>query len=108
MIEDDADTREVLQMSLEAVGHQVTVAADGPTGVALAAAMRPEVVLVDLGLPGVDGFEVARRIRAALGTGVRLIALTGSEDRERSAAAGFDGHLMKPVGADDIVALLAR
>jgi CheY-like chemotaxis protein len=51
---------------------------------------------------------VARRIRAALGTGVRLIALTGSEDRERSAAAGFDGHLMKPVGADDIVALLAR
>jgi two-component system, sensor histidine kinase len=110
VIEDDADAREVLQMSLEAEGHRVTVAADGAEGLAAAAATRPEVVLVDLGLPGLDGLEVARRLREALGPQVRLIALTGygrSEDRARTAAAGFDDHLTKPLGADAILALLA-
>jgi two-component system, sensor histidine kinase len=109
VIEDDADAREVLQIGLEAQGHQVMVAADGIEGIALATATRPEVVVVDLGLPGLDGLEVAPRLREVLGPGVRLIALTGygrSEDRERTAAAGFDDHIMKPVGADGIVALL--
>jgi CheY-like chemotaxis protein len=110
MIEDDADTREVLQLSLEAEGQRVAVAADGAEGLALAATTRPDVVLVDLGLPGLDGFEVARRIRDVLGDEVRLIALTGhgrSEDRRRTAAAGFDAHLLKPIGVGDILALLA-
>jgi len=108
MIEDDADAREVLQISLEAEGQLVRVAANGDDGIALAAATRPDVVFIDLGLPGLDGFEVARRLRALLGTTVRLIALTGrTEDREATAAAGFDGHLLKPVGADAIIALLA-
>jgi CheY-like chemotaxis protein len=109
VIEDDADAREVLQMGLEAQGHHVTVAADGVEGIALATATRPEVVVVDLGLPGLDGLEVAPRLRELLGPGVRLIALTGygrSEDRERTAAAGFDDHITKPVGADGILALL--
>ncbi|PYM23517.1 MAG: hypothetical protein DMD78_11650 [Candidatus Rokuibacteriota bacterium] len=110
IIEDDDDAREVLQMSLEAEGQSVRVAANGDDGIALAAASRPDVVFIDLGLPGLDGFEVARRLRALLGTSVRLIALTGhgrTEDREATAAAGFDGHLMKPIGADAIIALLA-
>ena len=110
IIEDDADTREVLQISLEAEGQPVAVAADGVEGLAAAAALRPDVVFVDLKLPGLDGFEVARRLRLLLGPGVRLIALTGfgrSEDLAATAAAGFDGHLTKPVGADAILALLA-
>ena len=109
LIEDDADAREVLQMSLEAEGHDVVVAADGAEGLSVAAATRPEVVLVDLGLPGLDGLEVARRLRDTLGPGSRLIALTGhgrSEDRERTAAAGFDDHLTKPLGGKAIAALL--
>ena len=110
LIEDDADVREVLQLSLEAQGQRVVVAADGAEGLALAATLRPDVVLMDLKLPGLDGFEVAHRMRALLGPAVRLIALTGLgrvEDRTRTAAAGFDDHLTKPVNADAILALLA-
>jgi CheY-like chemotaxis protein len=110
LIEDDADSREVLKFSLEAEGQPVTVAADGAEALALAAALRPDVVLVDLKLPGFDGFEVARRLRLLLGSSVRLVALTGfgrQEDLAATAAAGFDGHLTKPVGADAILALLA-
>ncbi|TMQ25219.1 MAG: response regulator [Candidatus Rokuibacteriota bacterium] len=110
MIEDDADAREVLQFALEAEGLPVAMAADGAEGIALAATTRPDVVLVDLGLPGLDGYEVARRIRDTLGDRVRLIALTGygrSEDRQRTAEAGFDEHLLKPVDVDEILSLLS-
>jgi two-component system, sensor histidine kinase len=110
MIEDDADAREVLQLALEAEGLPVAMAADGAEGIALAATTRPDVVLVDLGLPGLDGCEVARRIRDTLGDQVRLIALTGygrSEDRQRTAEAGFDEHLLKPVDVDAILSLLS-
>lgn len=110
MIEDDDDAREVLQFALEAEGQAVAVAADGAEGIALATRTRPDVVLVDLGLPGLDGYEVARRIRDALGTNVRLVALTGygrSEDRRRTAEAGFDEHLTKPVGVEAILSLLS-
>jgi two-component system CheB/CheR fusion protein len=109
MIEDDADAREVLQLALEAGGQAVAVAADGTEGLALATATRPDVVLVDLGLPGLDGYEVGRQLRDALGIDVRLIAVTGygrSEDRRRSAAAGFDEHLIKPVDVDALLSLL--
>jgi CheY-like chemotaxis protein len=110
IVEDDADVREVLQFSLEAEGQPVAVAADGAEALALAASLRPDVVFVDLQLPGLDGFEVARRLRGLLGRDVRLIALTGfgrRQDHDATAAAGFDGHLTKPVGADTILALLA-
>jgi two-component system, sensor histidine kinase len=75
-----------------------------------ALAAPPEAMLIDLGLPGRDGFEVARTIRAALGTGVRLIALTGygqPADRERALAAGFDAFLVKPATVDAVEAALA-
>ena len=110
LIEDDADAREVLQLSLEAEGQPVEVAANGAEGLALAAASRPDVVFLDLRLPGLDGFEVARRLREMLGPDARIFALTGfdrAEDRRATAAAGFDGHLTKPIGADTILAVLA-
>jgi len=89
---------------------EAAVAAYGAEGVALADTLRPDVVFVDLKLPDVDGFEVAQRLRALLGSSVRLVALTGfgrDADRAATAAAGFDGHLTKPVGADAILALIA-
>ena len=110
IIEDDADAREVLQLSLEAEGQPVEVAANGAEGLALAAASHPDVVFLDLRLPGLDGFEVARRLREMLGPDARIIALTGfdrAEDRRATASAGFDGHLTKPIGADTILAVLA-
>ena len=110
IIEDDADAREVLQFSLEIEGQPAAVAGTGAEGLALAATVRPDVVFVDLKLPDVDGFEVARLLRELLGPDVRLVALTGfgrPEDREATAAAGFDEHLTKPVSADTILALLA-
>jgi CheY-like chemotaxis protein len=110
IIEDDADVREVLQISLEAEGQPAMVAADGAEGLTLAASQRPDVVFVDLKLPGdLDGFAVAGRLRALLGPAARLIAVTGfgrAEDREATAAAGFDGHLTKPVTAETLLALL--
>jgi|GEM_PF-173086 len=101
LVEDDADTREALKTLLELSGHQVAVAADGGEAVAHAVANRPDVALVDIGLPEIDGNEVARRIRAQLGAGgIFLVALTGygGETEEALArAAGFDAHFTKPV-----------
>lgn len=105
IIEDNTDARETLALLLQMLGHRIETAATGPDGVRLALSARPQVVLVDLGLPGLDGFEVARRIRAALGESVRLIALTGyaqEEDRRRTLAAGFDAHLPKPVELEEL------
>jgi signal transduction histidine kinase len=101
IIEDNADVRRTLADSLLLSGHDVHEAADGSAGLEVAAAAHPEIVLIDIGLPDIDGYEVARRLRSAGGTGsARLIALTGyghAEDRQRSSNAGFDGHLTKPV-----------
>jgi CheY-like chemotaxis protein len=84
-------------------------AEDGPTGVRLALAVRPDVALVDIGLPGFDGYEVAREIRAALDGSVRLVALTGyglPEDAQRAKSAGFDEHVVKPVDEATLAKLL--
>jgi CheY-like chemotaxis protein len=101
LVEDDADTREALKTLLELSGHHVEVAADGGEAVAHAIANRPDVALVDIGLPEIDGNEVARRIRASLGaSGIFLVALTGyggDADEELARAAGFDAHFTKPV-----------
>jgi CheY-like chemotaxis protein len=101
LVEDDADTREALKTLLELNGHEVAVASNGGDAVAHAIEHRPEVALVDIGLPEMDGNEVARRIRAKLGTGgIFLVALTGyggEADIERARAAGFDAHFTKPV-----------
>jgi CheY-like chemotaxis protein len=103
VVEDDADSRRLMQRLLRLWGYDALAAEDGPAAVEAAVAHRPRVALVDLGLPGLDGYEVARQIRAALGGAVRLVALTGygePEDRDRTAAAGFDLHLVKPVHPD--------
>jgi signal transduction histidine kinase/ActR/RegA family two-component response regulator len=110
IVEDGDDNRESLQQLLEEEGHQVATAVDGAQGVECALSLRPEVALVDIGLPRLDGYEVARRIREAMGSDIFLIALTGygqPEDRARAAAAGFDVHLIKPVDVDALDRLLA-
>ncbi len=99
VVEDHEDSREMLKTLLEAEGHEVREASDGRMAVEQALSFQPDVVLLDVGLPVFDGFEAARRIRAAGGT-MRLVALTGygqAEDIARSRAAGFDEHLVKPI-----------
>ncbi len=111
VIEDNADARETLTVALALAGHQVHDAADGVEGMALAAAVTPDVVLIDIGLPGLDGYEVARRLRARPeGRTALLVALTGygrEEDRRRAEEAGFDAHLVKPADPARLLALLA-
>jgi signal transduction histidine kinase/CheY-like chemotaxis protein len=101
IVEDNEDARESLRLLLESLGHRVLAARDGSEGVLMALKHRPEVVLIDLGLPHLDGYEVARALRASPGgTTTLLIAVTGygqAEDRRRSQQAGFDAHLVKPV-----------
>jgi PAS domain S-box-containing protein len=110
VIEDNADTRDVLKFMLEVEGAHVDTAERGEEGVRAAAALHPDVILCDIGLPDIDGMEVARRIRAADGgEGVRLIALTGygqAEDVRQAMAAGFEAHLTKPINLDQLMALL--
>jgi CheY-like chemotaxis protein/anti-sigma regulatory factor (Ser/Thr protein kinase) len=100
VVEDNDDSRELLIALLRRAGHSVRDAGNGPAGVALALAEQPHVILIDIGLPGLDGYGVARRVRRALGRDVLLVALTGygqPEDRARALDAGFDVHLTKPV-----------
>lgn len=110
IVEDSDDNRESLQELLESQGHRVDTATDGEQGVERAIAVHPEVALVDIGLPRLDGYEVARRIRAAGGTDIFLVALTGygqPDDRRRTAAAGFDVHLTKPIKLSDLGEILS-
>jgi len=111
IVEDDHNVRKALRRMLELGGHRVEVAGDGPGAVDLALAAPPEVAFLDIGLPGFDGYEVGRRIRAALGSRVLLVAVTArgeAEDRRRSSDAGFDAHLVKPVSREDLTRLLGR
>ncbi len=108
LIEDNLDARQALRMLLETVGHEVHEASDGEAGVAAALRLAPDLVLVDIGLPRLDGYEVARRLKAA-NRNMRLIALTGygrDEDKKRSQEAGFDAHLLKPVSIDRLRVVL--
>jgi PAS domain S-box-containing protein/hemerythrin-like metal-binding protein len=112
VIEDNVDAGESLRDLLELMaGHEVHVATDGHAGVAAAREYKPDVVVCDLGLPGIDGYEVARRIRAnGAAAGARLVALSGyasAEDAARALQAGFDFHLAKPPSAERLLALVA-
>jgi signal transduction histidine kinase/ActR/RegA family two-component response regulator len=110
IIEDHADARSTLEQLLTLLGHRVEAVPDGVRGVEAALAGKPDVALIDLGLPGLDGLEVGRRLRAGLGASALLVALSGhaSEgDRRASLAAGFDAHLAKPVDLGALKALLA-
>jgi CheY-like chemotaxis protein len=113
LVEDNDDIRDALRAELEFDGHRVDAVRDGPRGVELALATVPQVALIDLELPGLDGYEVGRRIRAALGRRVFLVALTDDRyrqerDRRRSSEAGFDAHLVKPVSHEDLTRVLAQ
>ena len=111
IVEDNVDACETLRALLEVHGHRVATAHDGATGLERALALQPEVVLLDVGLPRLDGYEVASRIRAS--NGIRrplLIAITGygaPEDRERAHEAGFDAHVTKPVDYGTLAALIS-
>lgn len=111
VVEDHADAREALQMLLTLDGHRVEVAADGRAGLGLILDAKPEVALIDVGLPELDGYEVARQVRRAQGSSmIRLIALTGygqSYDRTRAQEAGFDLHMTKPVDPRELRRVLA-
>jgi signal transduction histidine kinase/CheY-like chemotaxis protein len=100
VLEDHEDNREGLVHLLRRLGHQVEAEEDGARGAQRIIEARPDVALIDIGLPSLDGYEVARRVRAALGSGIVLVALTGygqREDRDASLQAGFDAHLPKPI-----------
>ena len=110
IVEDNDDGRQTLRMLLEMLGHEVHDAADGAAGVAAALALQPDVCFIDIGLPELDGYEVARRVKAAR-PGIRLVALTGYgrfEDLERARDAGFDEHLLKPASMDLLQAAINR
>ena len=110
LIEDNDDIRSTLQDLLLAHGHQVDVAGDGIEGLRLAQLQRPDVALIDIGLPKLDGYQVAARFRAELPWPPVLIALSGygqPEDRSRARTAGFDAHLVKPVRLDELLHALA-
>ena len=118
VVDDNRDSAEMLQVLLSMLGHSVSVAHTGRSAVDSVVNTRPHVVLLDIGLPDMSGYEVAREIRASDGAPVRLIALTGwgqEEIAQRAADAGFDQHLTKPADPalleqilNEVAALVAR
>jgi two-component system CheB/CheR fusion protein len=115
LVEDHPDAAESLALLLELLGHRVRVFNEGAAALQAAHSDPPDIMVVDIGLPGIDGYEVARRARRdPLLQHAVLIALTGygcDEDRRESSAAGFDHHLVKPVeprALEDLVARLGR
>jgi CheY-like chemotaxis protein/two-component sensor histidine kinase len=108
VVDDNADARQMLADAVSDCGHDVSVAADGASAIEVATRVRPELILLDIGLPDIDGYEVARRLRATHTTAA-LVAVTGygqTRDRERAREAGFDAHLVKPLDLDALTALL--
>ncbi len=111
LVDDNEDARELLGGLLEIQGYQVQVAADAPGALEIAARWKPQIIVLDLGLPEVDGWELARQLRQVEGlAGVRIVALTGygsERDRERSREAGIDQHLLKPIEISQLVRAFA-
>jgi CheY-like chemotaxis protein len=111
VLDDNLDVGRTLAALLKHAGHDVRLAHDGPAAIQIARDYQPETVLVDIGLPGMDGYELARRLRNEAGLQrAMLAALTGyghEEDRRRSDEAGFDHHLTKPVRSETLLSLLS-
>jgi CheY-like chemotaxis protein len=111
LVDDNADALEMLASALGALGYQVETAPDGGAGLELARANPPEVAVLDIGLPVMDGFELARRMREDPRlAGIRLVALTGygqASDRQKALEAGFDVHLVKPIDVEALVEALS-
>jgi two-component system, sensor histidine kinase len=111
IIEDNPDVRDLLRLKLTRLGHNVVGASDGNEGLRAVLDSRPDLALIDLGLPGLDGYEVARHVRDELGGDVVLIAVSGfgqPEDKRRALDAGFDEHITKPADVRDIENVLTR
>ena len=112
VVDDNADITMGMRMLLELLGQEVRTANDGPTAILIAAEFHPDVVLLDLGLPRMDGYDVARELRKMPdGATTEIIAVSGwgdAESRTRSAAAGFTAHWLKPVGRKELRAYLMR
>ena len=100
VVDDNVDAAKTMGHLLRLTGHEVSLAHDGPAALAAAAVAPPDLILLDIGLPGMDGYAVAARLRAAGNEGTTLVALTGygrEDDLQRSRDAGFDHHLVKPI-----------
>ena len=111
LVEDNVDIRDTLAELLVLEGYEVEGAGDGPQGLSRILSLQPEIVLIDVGLPGFDGYELARRTRAQQGDRPVLIAMTGygqPDDRARAFEAGFDEHVVKPVSLEDLSAAIDR
>jgi len=111
LVEDNVDIRETLSELLSLDGYRVSGASDGPQGLTRILSEEPDVALIDVGLPGFDGYELARRARMRLGDGLVLVAMTGygqPDDRIRAFEAGFDEHVVKPVSVEDLAAAMER
>jgi two-component system, OmpR family, response regulator len=112
LVDDSVDAASAMSMLLEALGYEVRTEYDGPRALASIDEFCPDVVVLDIGLPGMDGFEVAREMRKRpITKDALLLAMTGygsDADRQDALAAGFDHHLTKPVSIVDLEALLAR
>jgi CheY-like chemotaxis protein len=111
-VDDNRDAAAILGRMLSLLGHDVRTAHDGLEGLELAEAFRPEVLLLDIGLPRLNGYEVCRRIRGQpWGKGMFIVAVTGwgqEDDRRRAREAGFDHHLTKPVNLEALEGMLAE
>jgi CheY-like chemotaxis protein/two-component sensor histidine kinase len=112
VVEDEDDSRECLKLLLETEGHVVSLTDNGATALEEIARFRPDFALVDVGLPGMDGYELARRVRALPeGKELKLIAITGfggDQHRQRAREAGFDMHVVKPISYEQLVRVFAR
>jgi two-component system OmpR family response regulator len=106
LVDDNADSTEPLSLLLQAKGHETRVAVEGAEAISVADDFHPHCVVLDLGLPGMDGYEVARRLRQRpYGDALILVALTGwagKDVRVKAAEAGFDYHLVKPVNWEEL------
>ena len=111
VVDDNHDAADMLKVALELFGHRVEVAHDGPTALEISEPFAPDLALLDIGLPVMDGYELAGRLRKKRTASERLIALTGygqEEDRRLTAAAGFDVHLVKPIDLDELQRVIER
>lgn len=112
IVEDNDDSRDMLQMLLESRGHEVLTARDGKEGADVIVEHQPDLALVDIGLPTMNGYDVARTVRAACpGAQIYMVALTGygrQEDRDAVMAAGFDEHIVKPIEPSDLNRLAGK
>ena len=112
VVDDNSDARSLLIEGLQLLGHQTHAAPDAPSALALAEVVKPEIALLDIGLPVMDGYELARQLRTLPGLeGIKLVAVTGygqPADKQRAAAAGFDEHLVKPISLEQVQSTLHR